>query len=360
MSFLERAVHATSHKDDSKKKDRPGDVGFTLVELMVVIITVGVLASIAVPVYLNITRRADEQVAAYNVKVAEEVHNHIWFDIMTRNYFIPGSECYRDASPPDGITSLPSGYALVDAEYFSALETRISWVDMEATGPFAEADSRLWASLDGGGEVTGGTATLTYEIDGIYREGTLVESGYQIQNSLDALHGKIAVITEYFYLDGAFHDNTDNKYLTMIIMEKSGDVHVLTFYQGIPVLAEEVSWPDESTPIPAPMGPEVIDSLTAPGTINLDSEGTFNTSFEVELEIYPGFNIDCIEMDTVKCGDASAVDIKVNDAGKVIIKFDRQDLTGLSVGEDQILTVTGQYTDGNTFSGSTMVKVIDN
>lgn len=357
MRRLAKALHSTSHRPPDDQNDHPKkDIGFTLIELVVVIITIAILCTIAVPVYMNLTRKADEQVAAFNLKVAEEIHNNIWFDVVSHNIFTPGSECYRDAYPPDGINTGLLGYALVDADYFSTLETRISWVDMEATGPFAKADSPLYASLDGAGD----TPSLSYEISGIYENGQLVESGYQIQNDLSVLHGKIAVFTEYYYFGGVFNMNIDNKYISMMVLEKNGDVHMITFYQGTIVLTEEVAWPEESLPIPPPVGPEVIDTLSAPGTINIASEGTFNTNFEIELDIYPGFDINCIDMDSVRCGEARAVDIKVNDAGKVIIKFDRQDLTGLTVGDNQILTVSGQYSDGNSFSGSTTVKVVDN
>ena len=51
------------------------DEGFTLIELMVVILIIAVLVAIAVPVYLSLETKADKAVAAYNIKAAEEIHN---------------------------------------------------------------------------------------------------------------------------------------------------------------------------------------------------------------------------------------------------------------------------------------------
>jgi len=313
---------------------------------MTVILIIAILVAIAVPVYLSSEKKADKTVAAYNIKAAEEIHNHIWFDIISRNNFPVGGECYLDGANP------------VNALYVSSRETRIPWVDMTGAGSLAMGGSSgMLASLtpDPGilAQVNGG---FTFSNNGCYKNGALVEAGGG--SSLGNLPGKVAVLSTTYYLNGTWYENTDSKYLSMMVVEKSGNLHILTFCQGRAVATEDLVW-DQPDEVNYPPGPSTLDDLAInPGTLNLGSQGDFNTQFDVELAVYPGFNINSFDISSIVCGGAHAIDIKVTENGKVIIKFDRQDLIGVQAGNSVPITITGKYSNGNGFSGTTNVKVL--
>lgn len=56
-------------KLNSLMKKTNNQKGFTLVELMVVVVIIGILVAIAVPVYKSVTDRADKNAAAANARI---------------------------------------------------------------------------------------------------------------------------------------------------------------------------------------------------------------------------------------------------------------------------------------------------
>jgi hypothetical protein len=89
-----------------------------------------------------------------------------------------------------------------------------------------------------------------------------------------------------------------------------------------------------------------------PETLNLGSKGVF-TAFIT--------NVTDINISTVECEGAPAVRGRVSeeDNDTYIVKFNRQDLVGVSPDDEVTLTVTGKLDDGTSFEGNDTIRVID-
>ena len=97
-----------------------------------------------------------------------------------------------------------------------------------------------------------------------------------------------------------------------------------------------------------------VDIEIKPETLNLTSKGLF-TAF---IDLPEPLDEEDIDISTVVCEGAPAVDAMMADDGKLIVKFDREDLAGVSLGDAVELTVTGQLTNGTPFEGSDTIRVI--
>ncbi|MBW2059365.1 MAG: prepilin-type N-terminal cleavage/methylation domain-containing protein [Deltaproteobacteria bacterium] len=122
------------------KRNAIGKAGFTLVELMVVIIIVGILAAIAVPLYTDYTEKARVTEATGMIGAiitAEKVYKQ-----RTGNYF--------DASTVDDFKS--HGVDIGDAIYFTYSATADGGTSFTVT---ASGTTKF--------EEVAGTSTITYD-----------------------------------------------------------------------------------------------------------------------------------------------------------------------------------------------------
>jgi len=92
-----------------------------------------------------------------------------------------------------------------------------------------------------------------------------------------------------------------------------------------------------------------------PETLNLNSKGLF-TAF---IDLPEGSDEEDIDISKVVCQGAPAVNATMADDGRLVVKFDREDLENVSVGDAVELTVTGELTNGRQFKGSDTIRVID-
>ena len=89
-----------------------------------------------------------------------------------------------------------------------------------------------------------------------------------------------------------------------------------------------------------------------PGILNISSKG----SFSAFIGFPKGFDVRDIVIDTIRCEGAAAIDSRVT-KDTLMVKFDKQSLVGVPIGEQVTLTITGKCIDGAVFSGSDTVKV---
>ena len=90
--------------------------GFTLIELMIVILIIAILVAIAVPVFLAITNRASRAKAMANERLGSDAMYRVYLENAAagnEDYVIPG-------------TSDP-----IDAAYLKTVEPKVKWVDYD-------------------------------------------------------------------------------------------------------------------------------------------------------------------------------------------------------------------------------------
>lgn len=110
-----------------------------------------------------------------------------------------------------------------------------------------------------------------------------------------------------------------------------------------------------SVPYSVTIRPVLVEIDIKPETLNLKSKGLF-TAF---IDLPKGYGERDVDIKTVECEGAPALKAAMANDGKLILKFDREDLVGISTGDAVELTVTGEFTDGVSFTGSDTIRVID-
>ena len=215
-------VVVSMRKRSCKKRKRTGGLfhsqgGFTLLEVAITIIVIGILVGIAVPVYLGAKQKASKARSEYNNRVACGVLDHVWLKLIEQN-----ENRYVDSLPP---ASLPAP-APIDAEYMSVVQPKMKWSEIKVTGNHARLGN-----------------------NGVYKNGVIITPVPGLERfNWENLHGTIGVIINSVWLDGRWQNNTNAvqnyEYVTLITVDYAQLVTFTTYHQGVPIESGTFDWDD--------------------------------------------------------------------------------------------------------------------
>ena len=132
--------------------------GFTLVEVLIVVIIIGILASIAVPQYMTSIEKARSGEAAVNIGTIRTSVDRYWY----QNASITNNFAYLDVDNPNSITNKLYTYSLTDdgtdasTRAYTILATRTSAGGTAYTVEWVQTNNifgKLYRSANLGGPV---------------------------------------------------------------------------------------------------------------------------------------------------------------------------------------------------------------
>jgi hypothetical protein len=159
--------------------------------------------------------------------------------------------------------------------------------------------------------------------------------------------GSLKNLNEFFtYNHMGLSTNKACKFMRSLLLRAcSPKVLDLPNWSGLSNVAEGTTLGVQAIPATVRIEPE---------TLNLESKGII-TAF---IQLPDGYDVSDIDPATIMCFGAAATKTNVTGNGTMIAKFDREAMSGISIGDEVVFTVTGCLLNGTPFEGSDTVRVI--
>ncbi len=99
----------------------------------------------------------------------------------------------------------------------------------------------------------------------------------------------------------------------------------------------------------------IVDIEIKPETLNLVSQGVFTAFIQLPEE----YSVADIDIETIESDGTEAIRGNIRGNDTLVVKFNRQDLVDVSVGDEVEIIITGELIDGTKFKGTDTIRIIE-